>query len=229
MLIHPQRQCLNTHVDQERIEGANAGANVSQAKGSCSNRECHSCLTLRSEHFGHRAVLAEDFCEIQAVVSLARSPKVWELVSVSCPVECAFLHDEPTESVSVSPEKLCRRVHHDVSAMFEWTNEVRTGRRIVHDQRQTIFVSDFGDFLDIRDYSPGIRDRFTVDRLSVLIDRSLHVCKAVMSTQPCLPAKLLEGVRELGHCSAIQFVGRHEVVSRRHEVAEGEKLSGVAT
>mmetsp|Transcript_127099 Transcript_127099/g.321138 ORF Transcript_127099/g.321138 Transcript_127099/m.321138 type:complete len:452 (-) Transcript_127099:2-1357(-) len=226
MLLHAQREGLHAHRDQKGVERANAHAHVPQAKHARCDDEGNAGFTLRTQHLGNRAVLAEGLIHPHAVVGVARLRDYGELARRG-PIEVAFLHDEATHSIAVPTQPLRRTVHHDVSAMFEWPSQVGRGRGVVHDQRQAVAVRDVGQPLQVNDQAPGIGDGLAVDRLRLGRDRLLDALVVLVPAERHRPSELLKLAGELRHGATVKLVRSHEVVSVLHDVAEAQQLSRV--
>mmetsp|Transcript_177795 Transcript_177795/g.432599 ORF Transcript_177795/g.432599 Transcript_177795/m.432599 type:complete len:229 (+) Transcript_177795:180-866(+) len=78
MLVHAQGQGLHARGDEESVEGAEAGAAITQAQGLCTNAEGYAGLAFRAKHVSHRAVLAKCLIDVEAVVGLAGGRQDWE-------------------------------------------------------------------------------------------------------------------------------------------------------
>ena len=99
--------------------------------------------------------------------------------------------------------------------------------RVVHDQRQVVFLRQRGERLEIRHREPGIADRLEVDRLGLRIDQRLEARHLHAVGKPRLDADVLEGVFELIVGPAVEVRRRDEIVAHRRDVVDRQKLRRV--
>lgn len=65
------------------------------------------------------------------------------------PVELAGIHDHAAHDGTVPAHELGCRMHHDIGTVLDGAQQVGRGERGIHDERQTMTVSDFGPTLEV--------------------------------------------------------------------------------
>ena len=105
----------------------------------------------------------------------------------------------------------------------------RYGRRhgVVHDQRDALGFRQGGDRLDIHDDTARVRQALDKDRLGVFVNGRLECVEVVRIGPFDAPAKALERVVQLVDGTAIELVGRNDVVAGLHQGMEAEQLRGM--
>ena len=110
------------------------------------------------------------------------------------PVELAGLNDDAAECCAVTAQELCCGVYYDVCTVLERSDQVRCAECIVYYYRQTVFVSDLSDGIDIRDIRIGVAECLEVDGSCVLLDGALYFSEVVSINESCLDAVLGKSV-----------------------------------
>ena len=86
--------------------------------------------------------------------------QVWEQRPGTIRIELPVVNDRSAEHRPVACEELARRVHHDVGAVLDRTQQVRRREGVVDDQRDAVLVSNRSDRGNIEDVVLGVGDRF---------------------------------------------------------------------
>ena len=113
----------------------------------------------------------------------------------------------------MAADKLGGRVHHDVCAVLDGTDEVRGAEGVVNDQRQTVLVGDGCNGVDIRDVAVGVAQRFQIDSLGIGLDGCFHLCKVVGIHKGGVDAELGQGVCQQVVAAAVDGLLCHDVVT----------------
>eukprot|EP00756_Hemistasia_phaeocysticola_P039654 Hpha_TRINITY_DN16825_c2_g6::TRINITY_DN16825_c2_g6_i1::g.148927::m.148927 len=224
--LHPQRQGLHAHGDQECVERRLACADVTKTKGTSPDDEGETRLALRAEHTRDRPVLSERVVDVEPMVRLAVLRQDWEFTA-GLPVEVTLLNDEPAHRVTVTAKELRCRVHDHVGSVLKRAEEVRGSRGVVDDQGQPVLVGDRRHLLQINNRATGVADRLAVESLRLVVHELLHLFVVVNVNEARLPTELLELTAELGDRATVQLVERHEVVPRGQDVRERQQLRRV--
>ena len=74
----------------------------------------------------------------------------------------------------MTADELGSGVYDDVCAVFDRAEQVGSGERAVHNQRNIVLVRDLSELLDVRNIGVRVAERFNVQRLCVLVDSSLE-------------------------------------------------------
>ena len=91
------------------------------------------------------------------------------------PIEFAGVYNNSAHYGAVTAYEFRRRVNHDIRTVLDRTEAVRSCKRVVHDQRDSVTVGNSGDRLDI--YHVGIRisERLRIYKLGVFLDRLFKI------------------------------------------------------
>ena len=117
MTLNAQAQRLGALQQQEGIEGGDGSAGITQQD---------------STDVGDKSGRACGICKGDAVVAGVRGGNVG-VTAAGLPVEVAAVHDDTAQRGAVAADELGSRVHHDVCAVLDGTDEVRGAKGIVND------------------------------------------------------------------------------------------------
>ena len=116
--FHAQFQGFQAHQEKKRVEGTERRAEIAQA--------FHASLHDERE-------IAECFVKSDAVIALAGLEQLRKRAAV--PGKSSAVYNHAADGCSVSADKLCGRVQHNVRAMFDRAAEIRRCEGIVDHQR----------------------------------------------------------------------------------------------
>ena len=117
----------------------------------------------------------------------------------------------------------------DVTAPFEGTAVDRSGKGIVHDERNTMLVGHLGKTLDVEDVTARVADGFAEEALGVGLESSLDALVIPIGiNEGALDAKFLERHAEEIECTTIDGIGSDEVVARFADVEDGIEVGSLA-
>jgi len=149
-----------------------------------------------------------------------------ETVRIITPGELPRVDDDTADCVAVAAYPFRSGVDDDVCAMFNWTNKVSScAERIVHDEGDTLCMSDFSDPFNVRDIILRISDGFDVDCLGLFIDGCSEGFWIVSVDEFSLDAEIREEDFELIVCSAVEVGGGDDIVSCACECGDSHELS----
>src|SRR6266478_3864302 len=212
MLLHAQRQRLDAGENQERVEGRERGTEIAQAQHAAGNRE---------------GEIAERLLNLDAVIFgtwLAQH----RIFVVLRPVEGAGIDNDAADRVAVAAQEFRQRVHDNVSAVVDRTDQIGCRQRVVDDQWYAGVAGNRRDGLDIGDAAAGVRNRLDEDRLGARRDRALETAD-IVGVGPCyVPAEALEGVGELVDRATVELTRRDELVAGHQQLLEHNNLRGVS-
>ena len=133
--------------------------------------------------------------------------------------ELAAVDDEAGDDRAVAAEELGGRVHDDVGAELERTDQVRRRDRVVDDQRQVVLVRDARDALDVEDVDLRVADGLGEEQLGVRADRGGPLGRVVLVLdEGDLDAELGERVLEQVVRAAVDRARRDDVVAGARDV-----------
>ena len=143
--IHAQGQCFQPLQNQKSVEGADGRAHIAQWHGACTADVGGRAKSLGIDH----AVVA-DFRRVQAV----------EALFVLGPGELAAINDHAANAGAVPADVFGERVHHDIGAVLEGAAQIGAGHGVVHNQRNAVGMSDFGELFKIGHIAQRVADGF---------------------------------------------------------------------
>ena len=211
MLLHAQRQRLDAGQDHEGVERRQRRTEIAQAEHAAGDRE---------------GEIAKRLLDPDAVIFRARLVE-HRIFVVLRPVEGAGIDDDAAERVAVAAQEFRQRMHHDVGAVVDRTDQIGRRQRVVDDQRHAGLACDFRNRLDIGDAAGGIGDQLDEDRLGARRHRAFETADIVRIGPGDIPAEALERVRELVDRAAIEFSRGDELVAGHHQLLQHDDLRGV--
>ena len=107
----------------------------------------------------------------QIVIRGVRPAEHREPLRVLLPGELAAVDDDAAERRAVPTHVLRQRMHHDVRAVIDRSQQNGRCDRIVDDQRNAVFVRHASKGLDVANVSSRIADALAKDRPRVVIDQ----------------------------------------------------------
>ena len=107
-------------------------------------------------------------------------------------------------------------------------HEIGRGQRVVDDERHARLFGHRGNGFEVGDDAAGIGDRLDEDRLGLGRERGAERVGVGRIGPPHLPAAFLEGMGELVDRPAIELARGDELVARREQSMEYERLRRVA-
>ena len=102
-----------------------------------------------------------------------------ELVSILLPVKLSAINDDTTQRRTVTADKLGGRMHHDISSMFDRTNQVRCAKRIVDNQGDVMLMGYLSQCINIGHVTVRITEGLCIDRLGIGTNSSLDSSQIV--------------------------------------------------
>jgi hypothetical protein len=165
---------------------------------------------------GHRP---ERLVELDPVIRGLGCGKGRELVT-GRPVELARIDDAAPGYGAIAGQILGRRMHNDRGTMFDRTAQVRRGRSVIDDKRQTRCIRHRRNGGKVGDVTAGIGDRFAEDGARIAVDGHLERVDIVKIHELCRPAEFPDRVGKLLDRAAVELGRGHHIPSGGHQ---GEK------
>src|SRR5574344_2943866 len=158
VLLHTDRQRLETEVQEKRGVCSRIAAKVAHELHACLDDVCH---------------LAKFLCIDDSVVACIRLAEFRKLAAL-LPVEVAAVHDDSAALHCMAVHVFCSRVDDDVSAPFKRTAENWCRKRIVDDERNFVCMRNFCPLLKVKYGERRICNCFAKDTFCVRFERSLN-------------------------------------------------------
>ena len=204
--LHAQRERLESLQQDPGVEGRDGSARVAQDDGTYARDEGR-----RSGHVG------EDGAGVRRVGLGQRRI----LVGILLPGEGAAVDDDAAEAGAVAADELRGRVDHDVGAVLDGAYQVGRAERVVDDEGDAMAMGHLGDGLNVSDVAVGIAERLGVDGLRIGLDSSLEGLEVVDVDDGVGDALRRQRVGDEVERTAVEVVGRHDVVARLTDVLQG--------
>ena len=210
MQVHAQRQGFQALQEQKRVLRRQARPEVAQS------------FDPALEDKGERT---EGFGEDHAVIAGAWFREHGELAVG--PVELARVDDDTADRGAVAADELGRGVDDYIRAELDGAAQIRRGKGVVDHQRDTRFVGNLGDTLDVDHVHARIRDGLDIDHLGLLGDRVAEIVEVVRVNENRVVSEPTEGRVELGIGAAVQGGGRDYFVAALAQARDGQQLRGL--
>lgn len=193
MPLGAQAQRLDTQQQLLRSKRIQRGAQISQN------------LNPRPDNKGN---IAKCLPELEPVITLRRLHKLRESLAVLAPVKLARVDNHTSNSGAMPADPLGGRVHDDVGAMVNRTDEVAAcAKGVVHNERDARVVGDFGNGLEVGDVVARVADALDVHGLGVVVDGGGNVLGLVAVDEFGLDAQPGEKYFELVVGAAVEVGG----------------------
>ena len=141
------------------------------------------------------------------------------------PVETAFFHDDAADTGRMAVDIFRGGMRHDVRAELKRTAEERGRKSVVHDQRKSVFVSDFRHFFDIQHNQGGIRKHLGKDSLGIRADRRLKLLRRrFRQDKGKLHAHFLQCIGKQGDRSAVKTGNRDNMVAAARNIHDRQRI-----
>ena len=202
--LHPKRQRLQTHVQQEAVVRRRNGSQVSHQLGS---------------GFGDVRLLSELLCVHDAVIGFIRLRQAVILVTVLLPIEVSAVHDGAAHLYRMAVHVFGSGVGHDIRTPFNRSAVHRCRECIVHNQRNAVVVCHLGEFLNVQNDQCRVGNGLRQNRLGVRTEcRRKLFFRCIGIHKGAVDAQLLKGNAQQVEGSAIDGGRRHDVVARLADV-----------
>ena len=171
---------------------------------------------------------AERFRVGEPVIAFVRFRKPRELVLVRFPVKISAVHDDAADGARMPVHVFRRRVNHDVRAEFKRTAEHRRCKRVVHNQRHAVPVSDFRHFFNVEHRSRGIGNGFGKNRFRVRAKRFLNFLRgSVLIDKRYVDPELFHRHLKQIERAAVNARRADKMVARFAKIENREKRRGL--
>ena len=178
MLLHAQRQRLDSLQDVEGVRRRHGRAEIIHALGA---------------EFGGEGGWAEFLVEIDFVHRVVWTGDGREAV-ILAPVEIAAIDNRATDGDAVPAHPFRQRMDDDVGAERDRLQQPRRVEGAIQYQRHMCFFADFGNCRDIHHIKARIANHLAEDDLGVWLDRRLYGCKIIRRDKGGGDAETRQGV-----------------------------------
>ena len=198
MAFEPQRKRLKSLKQQEGVERRDGRALISHQRRAKLEDVCQIPARLGEYH---------------AVIGGIRLGKSGELAACG-PVKFAGIHNHSAHYRSVSADKLGGRMNDYVRAVLDRTEQIRRREGVVHDQRNTVPVSNGGYRFEVDDVRVGVAERLGIEQLGVRPDGFFKILRIRRINECHGESLFVKGVREKVVRAAVEVGRGDDVVSR---------------
>ncbi|CCY18835.1 putative uncharacterized protein [Eubacterium sp. CAG:786] len=113
----------------------------------------------------------------------------------------------------MTTDELGRGMYHDISAVLDRTEQVRSCEGAVHYQRNVALVSDLRELFDVGNVGVRVAQGLNIQRLCVLVYGCFKGAFNVGVNELCSNSVQREGVRQQVVGSAVDGVGSHDILT----------------
>ena len=121
----------------------------------------------------------------------------------------------------MTADEFCRRMYHNVSAVFDRADQIRCAERIVYNDRQTLLMRELCDGVDVRNVTVRVAERFQIHCLGVRTDGSLDFFQNMCIDEGRFNAEGFERVGQQVIGPAVYGLLANDVVALLRECLDG--------
>ena len=211
MAGHPNVKALKAKVQHKGALGRLGGAKIPHQLRRAFGDKCAS--------------LTELFRIGDAVVALIRCCQPWEFIFVCHPVEMTAVHNGTADTGAMAIHILGGGMGHDVSPPLKGT-AVDGGRKgVIHDQRDTVGVSNLSKQLNIQHRQRRIGNGLTKHCLGIGPECCIQLfLRGIRTDKGRLNAHLRHGHADQVKCTAIDGGGRHNMVAAACDIKQRKEV-----
>jgi len=125
-------------------------------------------------------------------------------------------------------QELRQRVQYDVRAVLDRTAQIGRRERVVDQKRHVRLGGDFGHGRDVQHVAARVRDRLSIDRFRVRLERLAEIFRVVRLDEGHVHAESPEADVELRVRPAVQRRGADHVIARLEQARNGQQLRRLA-
>ena len=144
------------------------------------------------------------------------------ILAAGLPAKLAGIHNHTAQRGSVTADELGCRVDHNVCAVLNGADQIRSPKGVVDHQRQAVLMGNGRNGVNVGDVRVGIAQRFQINGLGVGTNCPFHLGKIVSIHKGGFNAVLRQGVGQQVVAATVDgFLGNNVVVLLR------QRLDGV--
>ena len=185
--LNSERKCFKSLKKKECIERRNSRTCISEEDSSYLGNKCGRTGSLCKGNAVVAGVGVNERCKLAACF----------------PVKLAAVNDNAAESCSVTADKLCCRMNYDICAVLNRTEEIRSGKGAVDNERNLVCVSDLSKCIDIGNITVGVAESLKENSLCIGLYSVLYFVKIVDINESGVDAVLGKSVCEEVVCTAV--------------------------
>src|SRR5207244_3244970 len=175
MALHTQRQRLHALQKQERVKGAETGAEVA-----------HHFHT----RFHDKGKIAKRFPVAYAVIPWRRLDHFWEGAIV--PRKRPAIDDDAADTGAMSANEFGGGMHDNVCPMLKGPAQVGRGKGVINNEWELMLVRNVGNSLDVEHIGLGIADGLSVEQFGFRCDGATESFRISRIDEVNLDAKALK-------------------------------------
>ena len=111
----------------------------------------------------------------------------WPLAAL-CPIKFSAIDDHTTNGSSVSTDELCSRMYHNICAVLNRADQIRSRECIVNNQRNSMLVCNSCDLFNINHFRVWISKCLYLDGFGVILNCSFNLFIVERIYKCCLNA-----------------------------------------
>ena len=129
------------------------------------------------------------------------------------PVEIPRIDDHAPDCSAVAANVLGQRMHHNVSAEFEWLAQIRRGNSTVDNERHPMLMGNAGQPFDIDNISRRVADRFAKNGTRLIVDTASNSLIVIVRNHARFDALTRKRVSEQIVGAAIKLAGADDILT----------------
>src|SRR5690625_3759707 len=183
MTLHPQMKCFKTLQKKKRIRWREVRPHVSEIVQSHLENVSNCGIT-------ERRIRLERIPEFQSVIARIRIGELGEFSAR--PVEITAIDNNAGNRVTVTADIFGRAVNNDIRSPLDRTMEDRRQHRIVENERNLSFLSNFRDLFDRENIQLRISNRLAVNQLCIRLQSLFESIGIIAINKSYLDAELAQ-------------------------------------
>ncbi len=202
MPLHPQGQGFQSLKKNESMERGQGGSGIPEQYRADTR---------------YKSRRTRGFCEADPMIACVGFGKAWKFTACF-PVKSSAVNDDASDRGSVSADEFRCGMYHDIGAIFNRTDQIRSGKGIVYHQRDSMCMGDNRQLFNIRYVRIGIAQGFYVDRFCIILDRRFHFFILKGIYEGGCNSVFRQGMRQKIIRSAVNIFRSHNVISRMRQI-----------
>ena len=135
------------------------------------------------------------------------------ILAAFLPVKLTGFHYDTAKSGSMAADELGRGMYHDICAMLDGSEQIRSSESIIYYQGKPVLMSYLCDSVYIGDITVGISKSLQIDRSGVFLYSALNLCQVVCIHESSVDAVLGKGVSQQVVAAAVDGLLCYDVAA----------------
>ena len=132
---------------------------------------------------------------------------------IGSPVKLTAVHNDAAHAGTVAAYVLGETVHYNICAKFKGATQNRGSNGVINDHRHTMFMSNFGQFLNIHHVTGGVTDRLTKNGFGVFINGFVEAIVIVVRDHFYLHALARQRMGKQVIGTTVKLTGTHNIAT----------------